>query len=69
MPTLPTNMEKARAAAEKNRADREHLAQKEAERQRASDCALMDMRRAFARDHSVPESEVTMIICRRGNRR
>jgi hypothetical protein len=68
MPKLPTNMKKARAAVSRSRADREHQTQADAESRRAEECALTKMRRDFAREHGVPESEVSMIVCRRGRR-
>jgi hypothetical protein len=66
MPKLPTDRARAAAYSEKLKAQRS--ADRAAKEQNAArtEEALLEMRRAFARRQGVDESEVTMIVCRRG---
>jgi hypothetical protein len=68
MPKLPTDLTKAHAYSGRLKKLRAQAATKRAEDERRSAEAIQRMREEFAQEHGVPESEVTMIFCRRGRR-
>lgn len=68
MPRIPSDMDKARAYSEKQKAERETAKREREEREAKTHAALRELAEAAARKMGADPNEVQIFMCRRGRR-